>query len=232
MVLGGGMAVQRSVAGRWKEVTGMVLLEAYGLTETSPAVCINPVDISEYNGCIGLPISSTECSIQDDRGNKLAAGEVGELCVRGPQVMKGYWNQPEETRIVLSDDGWFRTGDLATMDSEGFVRIVDRKKDMIIVSGFNVYPNEIESVIAEHSGVLEVGVFGVPDDQTGEAVKAIIVKKDPELTESSLQNYCSEYMTRYKRPKYMEFAAELPKTNVGKILRRQLRERFSDPSTS
>lgn len=232
LVLGGGMAVQRSVAQRWKEVTGVPLTEAYGLTETSPAVCINPLDIGEFNGSIGLPISSTECTIQDDEGNILAPGVVGELCVRGAQVMKGYWNQPEETRKVLSEKGWFRTGDLATMDEQGFVRIVDRKKDMIIVSGFNVYPNEIESVIAEHAGVVEVGVFGVPDAEAGEAVKAVVVKKDPGLTETALIRYCKEYLTAYKRPKYIEFAEELPKTNVGKILRRELRERFSTSLTT
>lgn len=232
LVLGGGMAVQRGVAQRWKEVTGVPLIEAYGLTETSPAVCVNPLDVGEFNGSIGLPISSTECSIQDDEGNILASGEVGELCVRGAQVMKGYWHQPKETRKVLSEEGWFRTGDLASMDENGFVRIVDRKKDIIIVSGFNVYPSEIESVMAGHSGVLEVGVIGVPDAETGEAVKAVVVKKDPGLTESSLINYCRENLTAYKRPKYIEFTEELPKTNVGKTLRRELRERFSVISTT
>jgi long-chain acyl-CoA synthetase len=227
VVLGGGMAVQPVVAKRWKEVTGTTLIEAYGLTETAPAVCINPLTIKEYNGSIGLPIPSTECSIQGDEEKLLPLGEVGELCVRGPQVMKGYWRQPQETKKVLSEDGWFRTGDLATMDSQGFIRIVDRKKDMIIVSGFNVYPNEVERVIVEHPGVLEVGVFGIPDVRSGETVKAVIVRKDPKLTVGSINEYCEKNLTAYKRPKYIEFANELPKTNVGKILRRQLRDQFS-----
>ncbi|MCP4407960.1 MAG: AMP-binding protein [Gammaproteobacteria bacterium] len=232
MVLGGGMAVQAVVANRWMEVTGVPLIEAYGLTETSPAACINPVDTVEYNGSIGLPLSSTACSIQDDDGHHLPFGEVGELCIRGPQVMKGYWNSPEETKKVLSEQGWFRTGDVATMDDEGYVNIVDRKKDMIIVSGFNVYPNEIESVIAEYPGVVEVGVFGVADKKTGEAVKAVIVKKGPNLTESNLRQFCKKNLTAYKCPKYIEFSLELPKSNVGKILRRQLREQFPNPDIS
>ncbi len=221
--LGGGMAVQQPVAERWKKLTGTPLLEAYGLTETSPAVCINPLTVSEYNGSIGLPVPSTEVSVQDEDGNLLPQGETGELCVRGPQVMQGYWQRPGETAKVLSDDGWFKTGDVAQMDELGFFRIVDRLKDMILVSGFNVYPNEIEAVIAGHEGVLEVGVIGEPDRDSGEVVKAVIVKKDPTLDEASVIAHCRENLTGYKVPKIIEFRDELPKTNVGKILRRELR---------
>jgi long-chain acyl-CoA synthetase len=215
--------VQQPVAERWQKLTGTPLLEAYGLTETSPAVCINPLNLPEYNGSIGLPVPSTEVSVQDSEGNLLAPGEAGELCVRGPQVMKGYWQHPEETAKVISSDGWLKTGDVAEMDELGFFRIVDRLKDMILVSGFNVYPNEIETVIASHEGVLEVGVIGEPDARCGEVVKAVVVKKDPALDEASLIEHCSEYLTRYKVPKIIEFRDELPKTNVGKILRRELR---------
>ena len=221
--LGGGMAVQQAVAERWKKLTGSPLLEAYGLTETSPAVCINPLDLGEYSGAIGLPVPSTEVSIQDLDGNILPIGETGELCVRGPQVMKGYWQRPDETERVLSSDGWLKTGDVAQIDEKGYVRIVDRLKDMILVSGFNVYPNEIESVIAGHPGVLEVGVIGEPDEACGEVVKAVIVKKDPALTAEQVIAYCRENLTGYKVPKIIEFRDELPKTNVGKILRRELR---------
>ena len=221
--LGGGMAVQKPVAERWQKLTGTPLLEAYGLTETSPAVCINPLNLSEFSGSIGLPVPSTEVSIQDDDGNILAQGEVGELCVRGPQVMKGYWQKPEETAKVLSSDGWLKTGDVAQMDEKGFIRIVDRLKDMILVSGFNVYPNEIESVIASHEGVLEVGVIGEPNDESGEVVKAVIVKKDPALDAAAVIAHCRERLTGYKVPRIVEFRDELPKTNVGKILRRELR---------
>jgi long-chain acyl-CoA synthetase len=221
--LGGGMAVQQPVAERWQELTGTPLLEAYGLTETSPAVCINPLNLKEFNGSIGLPVPSTEVSVQDEDGKLLPQGEIGELCVRGPQVMKGYWNKPEETAKVLSGDGWLKTGDVAQMDEKGFFRIVDRLKDMILVSAFNVYPNEIETVIASHEGVLEVGVIGEPDADTGEAVKAVIVKKDPKLTAEMIIAHCRERLTRYKVPKIVEFRDELPKTNVGKILRRELR---------
>jgi len=222
--LGGGMAVQQPVAERWARVTGSPLLEAYGLTETSPAVCINPLNLAEYNGSIGLPISSTEVSIQDENGNLLPQGESGELCVRGPQVMKGYWNREEATANVLSADGWLKTGDVAKMDTEGFFRIVDRIKDMILVSGFNVYPNEVESIIAGHEGVLEVGVIGVPDGKRGEVVKAVIVRKDPSLTEEDVIAHCRKDLTAYKVPRIVEFRDELPKTNVGKILRRELRD--------
>ena len=223
LTLGGGMAVQQPVAERWQKLTGTPLLEAYGLTETSPAVCVNPLDLEDYNGAIGLPVPSTEVSVQDDSGNILPQGETGELCVRGPQVMKGYWQRPDETAKVISSDGWLKTGDVAQMDEQGFFRIVDRLKDMILVSGFNVFPNEIETVIASHEGVLEVGVIGEPDEASGEVVKAVIVKKDPALDEESVIAHCREYLTGYKVPKIVEFRDELPKTNVGKILRRELR---------
>ena len=221
--LGGGMAVQKPVAERWKKLTGTPLLEAYGLTETSPGVCINPLDLTEYNGSIGLPLPSTEVSIQDPDGNHLDIGETGEFCVRGPQVMKGYWQKPEETGRVLSADGWLKTGDVARIDEQGFVYIVDRLKDMILVSGFNVYPNEIETVIAGHPGVLEVGVIGEPDADSGEVVKAVVVKKDAALDEATIIRHCRDNLTGYKVPKIVEFRDELPKTNVGKILRRELR---------
>jgi long-chain acyl-CoA synthetase len=222
--IGGGMAVQKAVADRWTQVTGKVLLEGYGLTETSPVVCTNPLDLKEYNGTIGLPLPSTEIDIRDDRGKSLGIGEVGELCVRGPQVMKGYWQRPDETAKVLGADGFLATGDMAKVDEKGFVRIVDRKKDMILVSGFNVYPNEVEDVIAMHAGVLEVCAIGLPDDKSGEAVKVFIVKKDAALTEDDVRRHCEANLTGYKRPKIIEFRTELPKTNVGKILRRALRD--------
>jgi long-chain acyl-CoA synthetase len=224
LTLGGGMAVQRAVAERWKKVTGVTLVEAYGLTETSPAACMNPLDLAEYNGAIGLPISSTDASIQDDNGNELGVGEVGELCIRGPQVMKGYWQRPEETAKVLGSDGWLHTGDIARMDEKGYFTIVDRKKDMILVSGFNVYPNEIEDVVAPCPGVLEVAAVGVPDEKSGEAVKLVVVRKDPALTAETIKAHCRENLTGYKLPKYIEFRDALPKTNVGKILRRELRD--------
>ncbi|ALN57633.1 MULTISPECIES: long-chain fatty acid--CoA ligase [Lysobacter] len=224
LTLGGGMAVQRSVAERWKQVTGVTLVEAYGLTETSPAACINPMDLAEYNGAIGLPISSTDACLKDEDGNILAMGEVGELCIKGPQVMKGYWQKPEETAKVIDDDGWLHTGDMAKMDEQGFFYIVDRKKDMILVSGFNVYPNEIEDVIALMPGVLEVAAVGVPDEKSGEAVKVVIVKKDPALTAEDVKAHARANLTGYKHPKFVEFRKELPKTNVGKILRRELRD--------
>ena len=224
LTLGGGMAVQRAVAERWKKVTGVPLIEAYGLTETSPAACINPMDLKDFNGAIGLPVPSTEASVQDENGQILPIGEVGELCIRGPQVMAGYWNRPEETAKVLSADGWLKTGDMARMDPNGYCYIVDRKKDMILVSGFNVYPNEIEDVIATHPGVLEVAAVGVPDEKSGEAVKVVIVKKDPNLSADDIKHHCRHELTGYKQPRYIEFRAELPKTNVGKILRRELRD--------
>ena len=224
VTLGGGMAVQESVATEWHETTGCVLAEAYGLTEASPAVTMNPYNLKEYNGTIGLPIPNTEISIQDDDGNHLDIEEAGELCVRGPQVMQGYWNRPEETKNTVTEDGWLKTGDIAMVDENGFVRIVDRKKDMILVSGFNVYPNEIENVVQSHAGVLEVAAVGVDDDESGEVVKLFIVKKDPALTEEDVLEYCKDRLTRYKWPKHIEFRDELPKTNVGKILRRALRD--------
>ena len=223
ITLGGGMAVDESIARRWRKVTGCMLTEAYGLTESSPAVCINRFDLDHFNGSIGPPLPSTECSIQDRRGTILEAGEIGELCVRGPQVMKGYWNRPEETKKVFTEDGWLRTGDLARMDETGLIYIVDRKKDMIIVSGFNVYPSEIEAVITAYPSVAECAVIGVPDPHTGEAVKAMVVKSDPQLNARILRSYCREQLTGYKIPKYIEFIDHLPKTAVGKILRTALR---------
>ncbi|WP_213604941.1 long-chain fatty acid--CoA ligase [Pseudoxanthomonas japonensis] len=224
MTLGGGMAVQRAVAEKWKKVTGVTLVEAYGLTETSPAACINPMDLHDYNGAIGLPVPSTDACLKDDDGNVVAVGEVGELCIKGPQVMKGYWQRPEETANVMDADGWLHTGDMAKMDENGFFYIVDRKKDMILVSGFNVYPNEVEDVIAGLDGVLEVAAIGVPDEKSGEAVKVFIVKKDPALTAEQVKAFCRDNLTGYKQPRHIEFRTELPKTNVGKILRKELRE--------
>jgi len=222
--LGGGMAVQRAVAERWQQVTGKPLIEAYGLTETSPAACINPMTNTEFNGSIGLPISSTEVSIRDEAGQDLGIGAVGEICIRGPQVMAGYWNRPDETDKVMLEGGWFRSGDMGRMDDKGYVFIEDRKKDMILVSGFNVYPNEIEEVIAAMNGVLEVAAVGQPDERAGEVVKVFVVRKDPSLTEKAVVEHCREQLTGYKVPKVVEFRDELPKTNVGKILRRALRD--------
>ena len=224
LAVGGGMAMQRAVAERWREVTGVPVVEAYGLTETSPAAVANRLDQTEFTGAIGLPLPSTEVSIRDDDGNEVGFDTPGELCVRGPQVMQGYWGRPEATAEVLSEDGWLRTGDVATIDEEGYLRIVDRKKDMIIVSGFNVYPNEIEDVVALHPGVLEVGAVGVPDEHSGEAPKIVVVKKDPALTSEALIEHCRGQLTGYKVPRHVEFRDELPKTNVGKVLRRELRE--------
>ena len=223
IVLGGGMAVQKAVADEWQQVTGRPLIEAYGLTETSPAACINPLNIDGFNDSIGLPISSTDACIKDEDGVMLPIGESGELCIRGPQVMAGYWKRPEATADVIKD-GWLHTGDVAVMNEKGFFKIVDRLKDMILVSGFNVYPNEIEAVISEMPGVLEVGAIGLPDDHSGEIVKVVIAKKDPSLTEEEVFEHCKEHLTGYKRPKIVQFVDELPKTNVGKILRRELRE--------
>ena len=222
--VGGGMAVQKAVADKWKLVTGKVLLEGYGLTETSPSATMNPLTLTDYSGSIGLPLPSTLVSIRDDDKKEVAQGEPGEICISGPQVMKGYWQRPEETANVIGPDGFLYTGDVGVMDPTGFVRIVDRKKDMILVSGFNVYPNEIEQVIAMHPGVLEVAAIGVDDVHSGEVPKVFIVKKDPSLTEEAVLNFCKDQLTGYKRPKYVEFRTELPKTNVGKILRRALRD--------
>ncbi len=224
LTLGGGMAVQRAVAERWKLVTGCTLVEAYGLTETSPAACMNPLDLPAYNGTIGVPIPSTDACLKDDNGKTLPIGEVGELCIKGPQVMKGYWQRPEETANVIDSDGWLHTGDMAKMDERGYFTIVDRKKDMILVSGFNVYPNEVEDVIALMPGVLEVAAIGVPDDKSGEAVKVFIVRKDPGLTAEQVKAHARENLTGYKQPRYVEFRSDLPKTNVGKILRKELRD--------
>ncbi len=222
--LGGGMAVQKSVALKWRQVTGKPLIEAYGLTETSPAATINPLDLGEFNGAIGLPISSTEIAIRDDQGNDLSVGQAGEICIRGPQVMKGYWLRPDETATVFYADGFLRTGDVGVMDEKGFVRIVDRKKDMILVSGFNVYPNEVEAVVAMHPAVMEVAAVGVPSEHSGEAVKIFVVLKDKSVTKEQLIAHCKENLTGYKVPHLVEFRDDLPKTNVGKILRRALKE--------
>ena len=224
LTLGGGMAVQEAVAVKWKEVTGVPLIEAYGLTETSPAATINPLDLPAYNGSIGLPISSTELMLRDDAGHAVSLGQPGEICIRGPQVMAGYWQRQDETDKVIDRDGWFATGDIGIMDERGYVRIVDRKKDMILVSGFNVYPNEIEAVVAMHPGVLECAAIGVPDPKSGEAVKLFVVKGDSGLTSEGVLAFCREHMTGYKIPRDVEFRAELPKSNVGKILRRELRD--------
>ena len=227
--VGGGMAVQSAVARRWKELTGVALLEGYGLTETSPCACMNPLHLDDYTGSVGVPMPSTECRVIDEAGNELPVNTPGEICIRGPQVMKGYWNRPEDTAAVIDEEGWLRTGDIAEMDAIGFFRIVDRKKDMILVSGFNVYPNEVEEVVSTHPEVLEVGAIGVADELSGEAVKIVVVKRSPGLTEESLRAYCREHLTGYKRPRHIEFAHELPKTNVGKVLRRELREQFARP---
>jgi long-chain acyl-CoA synthetase len=221
---GGGMAVQQAVADRWLKVTGTPIIEGYGLSETSPVATANRVDIKEFTGTIGLPIPSTEIAILDDDGNPLPLGSTGEIAIRGPQVMAGYWNRPDETAKSMTADGFFKTGDVGIMNEQGFTRIVDRKKDMIIVSGFNVYPNEVEGVVAAHPGVLEVACIGVPDKNSGEAVKLFVVRKDPNLTAEQILEFCKHELTAYKKPKYIEFRDELPKTNVGKILRRQLRD--------
>ena len=221
----GGMAVQRTVAEKWKQTTGKALIEAYGLSEASPGVAMNPLDLADYNGSIGLPIPSTEIAIRSDDGRDLGVGEVGELCVRGPQVMKGYWNDPDETAKVMMADGFMRTGDLAVVDEAGFVRIVDRKKDIIIVSGFKVYPLEIEEVMAMCPGVLEAAAFAVPDAESGQAVKVVVVRKDPALTAQDLIAHCRKHLTGYKVPRHVEFRDELPKSPIGKVLRRALVER-------
>mgnify|MGYP001074607158 FL=1 len=220
---GGGMAVQQATAEKWLKITGCPVVEGYGLSETSPVVTSNRLDLNEFTGTIGLPFPSTEVAIRDDDGNDVPIGEPGEICIRGPQVMAGYWNRPDETAKVMTSDGFFRSGDVGIMDERGYIKIVDRKKDMILVSGFNVYPNEIEQVVNLHPGVLECAAIGVPDAKSGEAVKLFVVKKDPTLTEDDLMAYCRDNFTGYKRPKYIEFRDELPKSNVGKILRRELR---------
>ncbi len=224
LCLGGGMAVQESVAQKWKALTGQPIVEVYGLTEASPGVCANPLNINEYNGTIGLPVSNTDIEIRDNEGKQVPPGEIGELCIKGPQIMQGYWQHPEETAAVLDSQGFLATGDMVKMDEKGFIKLVDRKKDMIVVSGFNVYPNEVEEVVAKHPMVLEAACIGVPSSKTGEALKLFVVKKDPALTREALIAFCRTQLTAYKVPKEVEFRDELPKSNVGKILRRELRE--------
>jgi long-chain acyl-CoA synthetase len=224
MANGGGMAVQQAVADKWLATTGGAIIEGYGLSETSPVATCNPADSTAFSGSIGLPVPSTDIAILDDEGNPVPIGSPGEIAIRGPQVMAGYWNRPDETAKVMTPDGFFKSGDVGVMDERGFVKIVDRKKDMILVSGFNVYPNEVEGVVASHPGVLECACVGVPDDYSGEAVKLFVVRKDPDLTVDALMAFCKENLTGYKKPKYIEFREELPKTNVGKILRRMLRD--------
>ena len=224
LTLGGGMAVQRQVAERWLQITGRPLVEGYGLSETSPVATVNPTNATAYSGSIGLPLPSTDVAILDDEGREVPRGERGEVGIRGPQVMLGYWQKPEETRHAMTADGFFRTGDIGIMDEQGYTRIVDRKKDMIAVSGFKVYPNEVEAAVAAHPGVLECAAVGVPDEHSGEAVKVFVVKKDASLTEAQIQDWCKDKLTGYKRPRHVEFRDELPKSNVGKILRRELRD--------
>lgn len=225
LTITGGMPLQRNVADRWRQLTGNIIIEGYGLTEASPVIALNPLNISDYTGSIGMPLPSTDVAIQDDEGHDVPLGDVGEICVKGPQVMKQYWHNEEETRKIFTKDGWLRTGDLAYMDNKGFIYIVDRKKDMILVSGFNVYPSEIEEVISSHAGVAEVAVIGVPYEPSGEAIKAFVVRKSLSLTEEELMAFCRERLTGYKIPKFIEFRDYLPKSNVGKILRRKLREK-------
>ncbi|WP_083649517.1 long-chain-fatty-acid--CoA ligase [Salaquimonas pukyongi] len=224
LTLGGGMAVQRPVAERWQQMTGCTISEGYGLSETSPVATANRFDAEEFSGTIGLPLPSTDIAIRDEKGKDLPLGEVGEICIRGPQVMKGYWNRSDETAKVMTKDGFFRSGDMGFMDKEGYTKIVDRKKDMILVSGFNVYPNEVEEVAASHEGIVEAAAIGVPDERSGEVVKLFVVRKDAGVSEDDVKAWCAKNLTNYKRPKYIEFREELPKTNVGKILRRKLRD--------
>ena len=224
LTIGGGMALQEAISRKWQEVTGLHITQAYGLTETSPASISNPLSLKHFTGSIGLPISSTEAQIFDDDGNEMVLGEIGEICIRGPQVMEGYWQNPEETANVMLPGGWFRTGDIGRMDENGFFYIEDRKKDMILVSGFNVYPNEIEGIVVEMEGILEAAAIGIADEKSGEVVKLFVVRSDPSISEEDVENYCRENLTGYKVPKEIEFRDELPKTNVGKILRRALRD--------
>ena len=218
------MAMQKVVADQWQKMTGAPIAEGYGLSETSPVACVNSPLIESFTGYIGLPVPGTDVLILDDAGKEVPFGTPGEICIRGPQVMAGYWNKPEETKNVMTADGFFRSGDIGIMNADGFTKIVDRKKDMVLVSGFNVYPNEVEEVLSLIPGVLECAVIGVPDEDSGEAVKAFIVKQDPDLTEETILAYCKENLTNYKRPKHIVFRNDLPKTNVGKILRRELRD--------
>jgi long-chain acyl-CoA synthetase len=221
---GGGMAVQKAVSEKWLKVTGIPIIEGYGLSETSPVATCNPIMSREYNGTIGVPFPNTDIAILDDAEQPVPLGQPGEIAIRGPQVMAGYWQHPAETAKVMTADGFFKSGDIGVMDERGYIRIVDRKKDMIIVSGFNVYPNEVEAVIASHPGVVECAAVGVPDERAGEAVKVFVVRKDPGLTEEALAEFCKQNLTGYKKPKYIVFREDLPKSNVGKILRRELRE--------
>jgi long-chain acyl-CoA synthetase len=218
------MATQEAVAKKWRQVTGQPIVEGYGLSETSPVVCANRLDIEEFTGTIGYPLPSTDVSVRAGDGTALPIGERGELCVKGPQVMAGYWQRPDETAKVMTPDGWFRTGDVAVMLPDGQIKIVDRMKDMVLVSGFNVYPNEVEDVIAKHPGVMESAVIGLPDEHSGETVVAYVVRKDPNLTADELRQFCRENLTGYKVPRRIEFRETLPKTNVGKVLRRALKE--------
>jgi long-chain acyl-CoA synthetase len=221
---GGGMAVQQAVAEKWLKLTGVPIIEGYGLSETSPVATCNPIMAREYSGTVGLPFPNTDIAILDDAGQPLPLGQAGEIGIRGPQVMAGYWQRPEETAKSMTADGFFKSGDIGVMDERGYIKIVDRKKDMIIVSGFNVYPNEVEGVVAMHPGVVECAAVGVPDERSGEAVKVFVVRKDPALTEAQLMDFCKQHLTGYKKPKFVEFRDELPKSNVGKILRRELRD--------
>ncbi|HZW13556.1 MAG TPA: AMP-binding protein [Noviherbaspirillum sp.] len=231
VVVAGGMAVQRSVAKRWHEVFGVPIVEGYGLTETSPIACANPLDINEYTGMIGLPLPSTEAAILDDDGNELSTGALGEICIRGPQVMKGYWNKPDETAHVFARGGWLRTGDMGCMDERGYIKLVDRKKDVIVVSGFKVFPNEVEDVVVMHPGVLEAAAIGAADEHSDQAVKIVVVRKDPALTADALLEHCKQNLTAYKVPKYIVFREQpLPKSNIGKILRRVVKEEEEHPA--
>ncbi len=233
LAVAGGMAVQHIVAQRWKAATGVPLVEGYGLTESSPVAIANPLDITEWSGLIGVPIPSTEVAILDDAGKPLPLGQVGEICLKGPQVMQGYWQRPEETAKVMTADGWLRTGDMGVMDERGSIRITDRKKDMIIVSGFKVFPNEIEDVLTLHPKVLEAAAIGVPDARSGETVKVVVVRRDDSLTEAELLAHCKQHLTGYKMPRVVQFRSEpLPKTNIGKILRRALRDEVSAPASA
>jgi long-chain acyl-CoA synthetase len=224
LTVGGGMAVQEAVSRKWQEVTGQMITQGYGLTETSPSAIVVPIDATEFNGALGLPIPSTEVKIVDDKGNELDVGQAGEICIKGPQVMEGYWQNPEETEKVMLPGGWFRTGDIGRIDEKGYVFLEDRKKDMILVSAFNVYPNEIEGVVADMDGVLEAAAIGVPDEKTGEAIKLFVVRTDDSITEEAIIEHCRKNLTAYKVPRQIEFRDDLPKTNVGKILRRALRD--------
>jgi long-chain acyl-CoA synthetase len=227
--VGGGMAVQQATARLWLEKTGCPICEGYGLSETSPSATCNPVDTKAYSGSIGLPMPSTELTLLDDDGHEVPQGTAGEIAIRGPQVMAGYWQRPDETAKVMTADGFFRTGDVGIVDERGYFRIVDRKKDMILVSGFNVYPNEVEDVITQMPGILECAAVGVPDEKAGEAVKVVIIKKDPAVGEADVRHWCEANLTGYKRPKVIEFRTELPKTAVGKVLRRELRDKAATP---